>query len=394
MSYLRGPLTRLQIKQLMAPRKAGAPAAQSPLAGATIGARAAGGVSSTPPVLPPGLKAEYLPVAIDEFAAMRAITQRVGEPLGSPKRRLVYEPAALGMASIRFLDRKLGIDENRDYSLLVLSGERPALMSWRDSVKLDIGPRELEDRPASGALFVADLPEPISNAKSLAKLEGDLADELYRGQFLSLAYNPTLKLYARSGESERDFRSRCQQVAREARDAEVDKIRDRYEAKIKRLEDRLANQEQDLAANKDKARGRVVEEGLSGLATVAGFLGVFGSKSRSLRSLSTAATKRRMTSSADSDIKETEADIARSEADLARLKSDLEGECADVSKQYDENAGDIQSSKINAKKADVDVQVVTLAWAPTWEVEYADARGRNRTERVPAYALVPDPQGN
>lgn len=394
MSYLRGPLTRQQIKVLMGPRKAGAPAASSAQATATVGARAAGGVSSSPPVLPPGVRAEYLPVKVDEFAAIRAVADQTGEPVGSPKRRMLYYPAALGMASIRFLDRKLGIDETRDYSLLLPGGDKPALMSWRDSVKVDVGPRDLEDQAAPGALFVADLPEPLANTKGLAKLEGDLADLLYRDEYLTLAYNPTLKLYAKSGESERDFRARCQQAAREVRDEEVDKIRERYAPKIKRIEDRLADQQLELQSEKDKARGRVVEEGLSGLATVAGFLGVFGSKSRSLRSLSTAATKRRMTSTADSAIKETEADIARMEADAARLKSDLEGECADVSKQYEEAADDVQSTKIIAKKTDVDVQLVTLAWAPTWEVSYTDPRGRERSDSVPAYAVVSEPKAS
>ncbi len=393
MSYLRGPLTRQQIKVLMAPRKAEAPTARSPLAGAAIGARAAGGVSSTPPVLPPGLKAEYLPLAVNESSALRTVAERAGGPLDSPKKRLVYYPAALGMGCVRFLDRKLGIDENRDYSLLVLGGDRPSLMSWRDSVKLDLGPRDLEDRAESGAAFIADLPEPLSSAKALARLEDDLADDLYRDQYLTLAYNPTLKLYARSGEDDRDFRARCQQAAREARDAEVDNLRERYAPKIKRVDDRLANQKLELQSDKDRARGRVVEEGLSGLATVAGFLGVFGSKSRSLRSLSTAATKRRMTSSADSAIRETEADISRLEDEKSRLEADLKDEMDDISRQHDEAAGDIQSTKITAKKTDVDVQLVTLAWAPTWEVEYADARGRVRSESVPAYAVIAEEEG-
>ena len=51
----------------------------------------------------------------------------------------------------------------------------------------------------------------------------------------------------------------------------------------------------------------------------------------------------------------------------------------------DHAAADIQVTKIAPKKTDIDVQMVALAWTPTWEVTYEDSRGRSRTDAVPAY---------
>ena len=56
-----------------------------------------------------------------------------------------------------------------------------------------------------------------------------------------------------------------------------------------------------------------------------------------------------------------------------------------LTEQWTSAAADIQKTKIAPKKSDIDVQMVALAWAPTWEVTYEDSRGRSRTDAVPAY---------
>ena len=221
MSYLRGPLTRQQIKTLMAPRKASA-ASEAATAAATnaasapartIAASAPEGLVAQPPVLPPGSKQVYLPVTLTEAQSVKAIADQAGSAVTATEKRLVYEPALIGFATVRFVDRKLAIDESLDLTLLASGDGESALLSWKGAVQLDLDPRDLSKAPEEDAFFVSDLPDGVTNAKTLSMLTGDLADELYRTQGYELAYNPTLKLYGRPGESERDFRVRCDQVA-------------------------------------------------------------------------------------------------------------------------------------------------------------------------------------
>ena len=399
MSYLRGPLTRQQIKMLMSGRKTkdegrktkeqaagtGAAAAVSARA-ASAAAQPAGGLTSQAPVLPPGIEQRYLPVSVTEAQSMRAIADKVGGNVTATEKRLVYAPALIGFASVRFTDRKLGLDESLDVTLLQPLGEGNKLVTWKGAQQAKIDPRDVEEEGEPDASFVADLPDAVTNVKAFNALAADLADELYRSQSFTLAYNPTLKLYAQPGESERDFSIRCQQAAREQRDAALDKLRAKYEPKVERIEDRLTREERELAEDKAQYQGRVGEEVLSGLSTVAGFLGVFGRRSTSTRGLSSAASKRRITTAAQADIKESEAEIARMKADMETLQHDMEEDAAALTQQWDETVNDIQQAKIAPKKTDIDVQMVALAWAPTWEVTYEDARGRSRTDAVPAYS--------
>ena len=392
MSYLRGPLTRQQIKTLMAPRKASA-ASEAATAAASSGggsapARAVAapaapeGLTAQPPVLPPGSKQVYLPVTLTAGQSVKAIADRIGSAVTATEKRLVYEPALIGFATVRFVDRKLAIDESQDMTFLAAPEANNSMLSWKDAARLKLDPRDLAAAPEENAFFVSSLPEGATQAKTLSKLSGDLADELYRTQGYELAYNPTLKLYGRPDESERDFRVRCDQVAREQRDAEVDKLKTKYEAQLDRIEDKLAREQGDLAEAKSTYKGRQTEEVISGLETVAGMFGLFG---RRKKSLSSAATKRRMASTAKANVAESEADIARLQAQVEDVKSQMEQDADALTEQWTSAAADIQKTKIAPKKTDIDVQMVALAWTPNWEVTYEDSRGRSRTDAVPAY---------
>ena len=182
----------------------------------------------------------------------------------------------------------------------------------------------------------------------MSKLSGDLADELYRTQGYELAYNPTLKLYGRPSESDRDFRVRCDQVAhRKQPDAEVDKLKTKYEAQLNRIEDKLAREQGDLAEARSTYKGRQTEEVISGLETVAGMFGLFG---RRKKSLSDAATKRRMASTAKANVAESEADIARLQAQAEDVKSQMAQDANTLTEQWTAAAADIQKTKIRRRR--------------------------------------------
>ena len=408
MSYLRGPLTRQQVKLLMADRKPAAPAAparrktgETGTAGSTASTTFAtevaapasvtgagpAGFSNIPPVAPPGVNQVFLPVTVRESESLRVLESKVGGRITATGQQLIFQPALVGLASVAFADRKLGLDETQDFALMLPLDPNARSVDWRDAQPVELNERDLETQPPSNALFAGGIPASISAARGLSRMAADLTDHLYRNQAFTLLYNPPLKLYAKAGETERDFRARCQQVAREKRDELVDEIRKKYDVKLQRLADRKAKEEQELAEDKAQLTGRVGEEILSGLDSVAGLFGLFGSRKRkSVSSLSKAATKRRITAQAQANIDESKAEIARIEEDLATLQSDMEAEMSDATEEWTQTAEQVEEVKVAPRKSDIDVHLVTLAWTPNWEVSYQDSRGLARTDTVPAYS--------
>jgi hypothetical protein len=117
---------------------------------------------------------------------------------------------------------------------------------------------------------------------------------------------------------------------------------------------------------------------------VAGALGLFG-KRGGLGRLTSLGSKRRTSGTAKADVKESEEAIARIQEDLEQLAAEMEDEAKAVTERWSKTVDDIEQVKVLPKRTDIDVHTVAIAWSPSWEVTYEDARGRSQTEVLPAY---------
>jgi len=393
MSYLRGPLTRPQVRQLMAEVKAEAPPAAAPALERgrpeAAAAPAAGvatvepsGYSRTVPALPPDLPQALLPVQISSGAAVAKLEDELGHRVEAVEATVVYEPRLLALGNVHFVDRKRRVSESRKVGLLVQPQDLGTFVRWQDAAPTDLDPGQLANRPEPDALF-ATIPGELSTSSKLKDLHRDFSDYLYREQVLELYHNVELQLYSRPGESERDFRIRAQQVAREKRDEEVEKLRKKYQRQLDQLQTRLGREERELSEDQAKYEGRKREELLSAGETVVGMLGVFGR--RRTTGLSRAATKRRLTEQARADIEESEAEIDRLQQEIQDMRRMMQDEAEAIGQRWTATVDQVETYGIKPRRQDVEVEVVALAWAPYWEIRHPAASGKMSHERVPAW---------
>jgi hypothetical protein len=399
MSYLRGPLTRPQVRELMAEKKAGV----RPQAAATTPAESAAGISrptgaaerastgavpagydQTPSTLPPDVNQVYLPARMSASRAVAALEQDQGRSLQASESRLVYEPSLLALGRVRFTDRTRRIDDAREVGFLVQSRALGPIIRWENGDPIAIDLNELEHQPESGAVFGA-VPTQLNSAAEIKVAAKDFSDYLYREQAMNLRYVPALELYSQPSESERDFAARAQQVAREKRDAEVEKLRQKYETQLNRLQDRLAREEAGLSDDQAQYDARKREELVSAGETVIGMLGIFGRRRSSSTAVSRAATKRRLTSSAQADIKESQAQIARLQKEIEDMRRDVEMEAQAIGSKWTSVADQIGTYAIRPARGAVQVELVTLAWVPFWEIGFPSASGALTHGRVAAW---------
>jgi len=394
MSYLRGPLTRPQVRQLMAgageateagaeavtDRVAAQPAGRA--AAATAASRAPEDYGHVPPSLPPDVPQVFLPVRLSANAALGTLEKDQGQRLEVAESTLVYEARLLALGSVRFSDRRRGIDKKREAGFLLSPGDLGAVVRWQEAEATDLQVDELEERPEQGAVF-GTVPSQLNTASEIKSMARDLGEYLYRDQELTLFHNAKLKLYSEEGESERDFRTRVQQIVRERRDDDVDKLRVKYRQKLDRLEDRLGREKQQLVEDELDHESRKREEMISAGESLVGLLGVFGR--RSSRSLSTAATKRRLTAKAKADVVESKSDVARAEERIEDMRQEMEQEAEDVRSNWSDVAVGIETYPIRPTRKGVEVKLVALAWAPHWEIGYTLASGHLAHDRVAAW---------
>ncbi|MEK6633052.1 MAG: DUF87 domain-containing protein, partial [Nitrospirota bacterium] len=257
LSYLRGPLTRTQIKQLMDPVRGQASSVTRPMSGEARLTNDESRLTSSRPIVPPDVPQQFVPL-------------RGSKPEGSD---LVYAPMLLGSSQIRFSDTKSGIDQTQDVMVLAPMTDGAVAVDWDHAAAADLAVADLEQSPESGAQFLL-LPASASKAKSYADWNKDFGGWLFRTQKLELLKSPTTKDISKPGESERDFRVRLQQSGRELRDKAAESLRRKYAPKIAALQDRIRRAEQMKVKQQAESRSSQVQAAISVGASILGaFLG-------------------------------------------------------------------------------------------------------------------------
>ncbi|MFL6233584.1 MAG: ATP-binding protein [Thermoanaerobaculia bacterium] len=345
LSYLRGPLTRPEIKRLMDPVKQAPPAApvkaQEPT-GAPVAAPAAAPAQEVAPVLPPDVPQRFLPTRT--------------KPEG-----IVYEPCLFAVASVHYQDAKRGVDHTEDVSLLTPLTSEGA--DWYAAEPVELAQGDLEAEPVPGARF-APLPDAAVKAKSYDAWKKGLEECLYRTRKCELFRSDTLGVVSNPGESERDFRIRLTETARETRDEQVEALRKKYGAKIAQLQERKRRAEQTKQLQQDQARQQGISAALHAGSAVLGM--IFG-RARSLRSINAVGTAMRAggrTYQEQQDVARAEETVAAVDKQLADLNAELETEVDHLQDRFDPEAGELEVLGLKPRKTDVVVRFLTLAWAP------------------------------
>ncbi len=399
MSYLRGPMTRPQVKKLMADHKPDSPSAPQPIAPAStaspprptsVAASAApkpkaavpSGYSPMQPQLNAAVPQVFLPVDLSEQKAVRQAADESGRALDVTRTQLVYQPAIVGAAKVRFFDRKRKIDEKTKKFLLASIGDDLRGIDWDDAESLPLRQRDLStkaERVGEGqGPFFASVPEAANSAREFKSIAKDLADWLYYNSRLPLIVHKELGIFQKPGETERAFKIRLQQAARERRDAEVDKLEKKYQTRIERLQDKLRREKRELAEDEADYDARKRDEMVGIGESVLGFF----MGRRSSRLLSRASSKRRMTTKAKLDIEESKEVIADLQEEIAELEAELKEAADEIAARWSDSLDNLDTDEITPRRTDVDVELSALAWLPFWLITYDDGR---RDIAIPAY---------
>jgi len=352
MSYLRGPLTRDQIKVLMDPLKAGAsvPAASAPAPAQASTATLTGVATAQRPALPPDVQQYFIPL-------------RGKAPAGS---RLLYRPAVLGAAKVGFADAKIKVDLIQDMIFATPVTDEAVPVNWENAQPMDIAVADLERASQEAGQFT-ELPAPAGKAKNYAGWTKDYVTWLYGTRSLQLLQSPSVKEMSRPGETDRDFRIRLQQATREQRDQKVELIRQKHAPRIAALEERIRRAQEAVAREQAQATQQKVQTAISFGTTVLGAL--FGRKTISAATLGKATTAARGVGRAvkeTQDIGRAQENVAALEQQLAELTAAAEAEVVEVQSMVDPLTENLETITIKPKKTNISVQLVALVWTPYW----------------------------
>jgi hypothetical protein len=368
MSYLRGPLTRDQIRRLVEPLEApaagagaGATAGPLPAAGAgaasaaaeTAAAGTAAAAAASRPLINPGVSQYFLP--------RRAAPESA--------RSLVYEAVCLGIAKIYYVNAKADLSAEREVSFLAHISPQLARPLWDEASLTEVRDRDLETVPEPGVDF-APFPSALGEPKNYAGWTRDFREWLYRSQTLKLFRSPSLSVVSDPAESERDFRIRLQQTGHERRDQLLEQIRRRYAARITSLQDRIRRAEQAVDREKEQARQQKLQTAISvGVTLLDAFVGRKTVGRTTLGRATTAARGAGRILKEKQDVGRAEENVQAMAQQLAEIEAQVARESEDLKNAVDPLAEELETLEIRPKKTDISVRVLGLGWVPYWRDE-------------------------
>jgi len=349
MAYLRGPLLREEIRRLTATApgagagRSATPAPPQAEAVPSAHGRPRGGPR---PILPPGVR--------EVFLAPRGLVPIEAE--------LRYEPAILGRARVRYAKSTAGIEVDREVVCLAPAGDSLGESAWEEATQLAAGPQQ-EPAPRSGVF--APLPSALAGPRGYVTLAASLKSHLGRNSKLTAWSAPAVGIVSRPGEAEGDFRVRIAQRVKEWRDEQMERVRDKQSAKLAALEDRIERARQKLEKEKAQAKDNTMQTYVSiGSAVLSALL---GRKIASSTTIGKAATSMRTASRSARQ----QADVAHAEESLSVLEAkrdELEGAIAEeldrIRLETGPDRAAIEELVIPAKKSEIVVDDVVLAWVP------------------------------
>ena len=345
LSYLRGPLSRDQIRALTPKGEEPSPESRAPIRGPrTPSPEARGQGTSSPPIVPPGVEQYFVP----------------GAAAGAGAR---YRPVVLGAARVGFGDAKLGIDEVRDVVYAAPFGTGAVAVDWSTATPVDVATADLKDAAPADASF-ADVPAAGLQAKSYAAWNKEFGKWLSQSEKLELLRQRDLKLTSNPGESERDFQIRIQDAQRVARDAAVDALNKKYASKRQQIEEQKRRAAASLDRESAQASQQKLQTGLSVGATILGAL--FGRKAIGVGSLGRATTAARgvgRSMKESDDIRRANETLGAVEERARALDEEIRQETQKISEQFSATSA-IERVSLAPKRGQVSVQLVGLGWLP------------------------------
>ncbi len=417
MNYLRGPLTRQQVGTLMAdqrrelaqhmavqqptngqraqsPPASGFPAPPPTLPGQTnggggglppppptFGAQAAQiqvaqpqqpqpvsrgpqGYTVSQPAIPSSISQYFITPVVSGQQALMSWQQRTGFSAAAvPGLAMAYQPTLLAQAAVRYQERKANLFTAAYYAYRIDNLDKQSLIHWEEHAIQPIDTRSVETGPTGNALF-GDVSPGLTDSKRVNALKKELVDVLYNTARLQIPFNPTLKIYGDPNVDISEFHAQAAQVAREQRDAEIDKVTSKFETQMDRLEDKRVKEERELGAERkelaDRKREQLFTQGEAFFSLLRG---------RTTYTLSRSSRARRYTRQSEEELRESQQILREIDEEMDELEQRFQQELRQVNEKWAAIAADTQDHLITPYKKDIHIELFGVGWVPFYYTE-------------------------
>lgn len=338
LSYLRGPLTGVEISKLMAPSRTATP----PVAAA----RAAPSVEAPSRPNVPADVPEY-------FLAATA----AGDAL-------LYKPMVMGSAKLHFVDSKLALDQWQTTAYLAPISDDGNEALWDEATGVADLKARLSKAPAPSSTF-ASLPAGALRAQTYATWGKALAAHLFESARSEAFVCDALKATSLPGVSEGDFRAQLALAAREQRDAAVADLKRKYAPKLAALEDQLRRSGERVERERSQLNQQRLQSAFSiGASVLGAFLGRRRLSATNVNRAASAARAATRIGRESGDVDRANDSVEVVQQKQRDLQQQFDADAAALEGRFDATAVVLRKVQVSPRKSDIAVGEVALVWAP------------------------------
>ena len=364
LSYLRGPLVKDQIKQLMAPMKKSEDFFMTKMKSEDFNKPivAKNEVNNDhtknnskskkeikeQPILSPEITQYFIPTSF----------------LGTKKpTEFYYKPVILGAVSLNFTDSKLAVDIIKDLTFITPIADGSIPVDWTNSQQIEIDIKNLQKNPDSENFI--ELPPEASKPANYESWKKDFIDWIYRNQKLNLFKVKNIKEISKVEESERDFKIRIDTLIREDRDNMTQKLRQKYASKMRSLQEKIQRTEGIVRLQQEQAQQQKIQTAFSlGSTLIGAFMGRKMGK-YSARSSSDVMRGVTRTAKEKSDVNKALQILQSYQRQFLDLENEFKAEVAEIENKIRRNLNDLETITLKLDKKDISVKLLSLTWVPS-----------------------------
>lgn len=374
--YLRGPVTRDEIKRLMLGR-VGVPGSgsadhwsqssrapgvststsDSPRTGAARAAGLAASATSQPASLagsanfaPPNLPVEAHAVYFPAFNRAAGVS---------------YRPGIYVRAKLHFVDKKSDIDRWRTDECWVPMDSTDADPRWSAAEGVPpVVSAHVSSTPLPDCKFLP-LPAALGVAKNYTAFRKACAQHLYQTAALVIKQVKELGLSATVDESPEQFSTRLGQAVRERRDEALEELEDDYREAYDKLKAKLERANAKLEREREKSSSERMDVALAvGGGLLGALLGRKVVSQANLRRVSRASRRSAQAARARVEAEQTEQSRELLEQAMVELQREFQEQAAAIAAEWSLEKLVVEERRIAPRKADIAVETLQLAWRP------------------------------
>ena len=338
LNYLRGPITKPQIEILMKDKKAEHSEPSNTETAENKNVSSA--VQGNKPVLP----------------------QDVKEVFFQPQKynnsgKLIYKPFIYGEGKAHYV-KASDIDIWDTGSFLIPMDDETAV--FNESEKLKTANYTSE---ADGNFAFESIPAAILGKNVFSQLEKGFKQFLYEANPVNLFYSKDFKAYSVPEEDEGTFKGRLSHLMREKKDAEIEKIREKYSAKVEAQKEKIRK----LGQNIDKEKEQYNQKKMTNIVDIGAT--VFGAFLGNRKTVSTgrAATALRglgRTGSAKADVERAQEEYGIQNEKLKEMETEFQKDVDNIQNSFNADNLSVETISLPPRKTDIAVQKFFIAWIP------------------------------